>query len=134
MNQLTVNCVILIVLLSSLSALANVKITPIAVENKSNGKSDLKVEEARYRDPIMPEYYDRNRQGFVTSSFMDNYGGSAFDRYGYNNNNNNNYDKFGTTYYDRFGPKYGGIDSKFGGIGGLESKFGSGGINGMSKF
>jgi hypothetical protein len=130
MNQFAVTSVILIVLHSSLSALANVKITPIAVDNKSNGKSDLKVEEARYRDPIMPEYYDRNRQGFVTSSYMDNYGGSAFDRYGYNNNN---FDKFGTTYYDRYGPKYGGLDTKFGGMdgkfGGLEGKFG-----GMSEF
>lgn len=119
MNQFAVTSVILIVLQSSLSALANVKITPIAVDNKSNVKSnDMKVEEARYRDPIMPEYYDRNRQGFVTSSYLDNYGGSAFDRYGYNNNNYNTntnnpssnvFDKSGTTYFDRYGSKFSGL-------------------------
>lgn len=111
MNQFAVTTsVILIVLQSSLSGvLANVKITPIAVDNKSNVKSnDLKTEEARYRDPIMPEYYDRNRQGFVTSSFMDNYGGSALDRYG--NYGNTNFDKYGTVNYDRYGSKFPGID------------------------
>lgn len=115
MNQFTcVACVILIVLQQlTLSAFANVKITPIAIDNKSNGKSDLKPEEARYRDPIMPEYYDRNRQGFVTSSYMDNYGGSAYDRYGYNNN-------LGTTYYDRYGN-----GNKFSGLDYNREKFGS---------
>lgn len=120
MNQFAAISVLLIVLQSSLSALANVKITPIAVDNKSNVKSnDMKVEEARYRDPIMPEYYDRNRQGFVTSTYLDNYGGSAFDRYGYNNNNNYNantnsgaanvFDKSGTTFFDRYGSKFSGL-------------------------
>ena len=118
MNQFAATSVLLIVLQSSLSALANVKITPIAVDNKSNVKSnDMKVEEARYRDPIMPEYYDRNRQGFVTSSYLDNYGGSAFDRYGYNGNTNYNsnngasnvFDKAGTTFYDRYGSKFSGL-------------------------
>lgn len=80
---------------------ANVQIKPIA-NDKSGGKNDLKPEEARYRDPIMPEYYQGNRQGFVTSNFMDNYG--AYDRYGYNNYDN----KPSTTFFDKFGlNKYG---------------------------
>jgi hypothetical protein len=110
MSQLTVNSVLLVLLHLTLSALANVKITPIAVDSKSNGnmKSDLKVEEARFRDP-MPEYYDRTRQGFVTSPYDDNYGGSAFDRYGYSNyynKINGNSNTYGTKY---------GYDNKFGG-------------------
>lgn len=113
MNQLTVSSVVLIILHSVLSTLANVKITPIAVENnKSNLKSsDLKVEEARYRDPIMPEYYgnsmgnsyDRNRQNFVTSSYGNSYGSglSNYDRYGMNGG----YDKYGSN-YDRYGSQW----------------------------
>lgn len=106
MNRLTVSSVVLIILHSVISALANVKITPIAVEHKSNLKSsDLKVEEARYQNPIVPEYYgnsyDRNRQNFVTSSYgsygsgLSNYDrngyGSSYDRYG------SNYDRYGST-------------------------------------
>lgn len=101
MNSLTISSVLLIILQSVISALANVKITPIAVDNiKSSLKSDLKVEEARYRDPVVPEYYgnsyDRNRQNFVTGS---SYGGSMtnFDRNGYNSG----YDRYGSS--DRFG-------------------------------
>lgn len=114
MNQLTVSSVVLLVLQSVISAHANVKITPIAVENKNNMKaSDLKEEEARYRDPIMPEYYmngfDRNRQNFVTSNA---YGGglSNYDRYGYNSGG----DRYGSSYggdryglnYDRYGSQW----------------------------
>lgn len=103
MKQFAVTSVILIVLHSVLSE-ANVQIKPIAVDNKSGGKNDLKPEEARYRDPIIPEYYQGNRQGFVTSNFMDTYG--AYDRYGYNNFDN----KLGTTYYDRLGTNKYGLD------------------------
>jgi hypothetical protein len=112
MNQLIVNSVLLVLLQLALSAFANVKITPIAVNSKSgeNMKSDLKVEEARFRDPVMPEYYDRNRQGFVTSTYDENYGGSAFDRYGYNNY----YNKINNNNFDRYGSKYS-LDNKFGG-------------------
>lgn len=113
MNRLTVSSVVLIVLHSVITASANVKITPIAVENKS--KADLKVEEARYQNPIEPEYYgnpyDRNRQNFVTSNSYGSYGSgglSNYDRYG----SNANYDRYGSTYggsnygsssYDRYG-------------------------------
>lgn len=99
MNRIQNTCVIFVVsqMLFSGGALANMKITPISVDKS---KSDLKVEEARYRDPIMPEYYnnylDRNRQNFVTGG---SYGGSSlsnYDRYGYNNNNN--YDRYGSNY------------------------------------
>jgi hypothetical protein len=114
MNRLTVSSVALIMLHSALSVLANVKITPIAVENKSNLKSDLKVEEARYQNPlggIMPEYYgssyDRNRQNFVTGS---SYGGSpygtglsSYDRYGGSSGGGyNSMDRYGSN-YDRYG-------------------------------
>lgn len=115
MNRLIVSSVVLIILNSVLSALANVKITPIAVDNiKSNLKSDLKVEEARYRDPIVPEYYgssyDRNRQNFVTSNYG-SYGDglSNYDRYGtnsgYNSGYNSGQDKFGSN-YDRYGSQW----------------------------
>lgn len=105
MNRLTVSCVALIILHTVLSVLANVKITPIAVDNKSNLKSDLKVEEARYQNPIMPEYYsdsyDRIRDNFVTSNYgsnYDRYGGNGYDRYG------SNYDRYGSQYNrDRIG-------------------------------
>lgn len=109
MNRLTVSNVVLIILHSVFSAHANVKITPIAVENnKSNLKlSDLKVEEARYQNPIMPEYYgngnsyDRNRQNFITSSYG-SYGSglSNYDRY-----NNGGSDKYGSN-YDRYGSQW----------------------------
>lgn len=102
MRQIAVTSVILIVLGTVLSE-ANVQIKPIAVDNKS-GNKDLKPEEARYRDPIIPEYYQGNRQGFVTSNIMDSYG--AYDRYGYNNFDN----KLGTTFYDRFGTNKYGLD------------------------
>ncbi|KAG5677259.1 hypothetical protein PVAND_007030 [Polypedilum vanderplanki] len=123
MSQLTVNSVLLVLLHLIITALANVKITPIAVNSKSNEnmKSDLKVEEARFRDPVMPEYYDRNRQGFVTSPYDDNYGGSAFDRYGYSNY----YNRINSGSYGGYGSKYG-YDNKFGGIysgSSLENKF-----------
>lgn len=97
--------VILIVSVVTVLSEANVQIKPIAVDNKSGGKNDLKPEEARYRDPIIPEYYQGNRQGFVTSNFMDTYG--AYDRYGYNNNYDN---KLGTTFYDRLGSNKYGLD------------------------
>lgn len=106
MKQFAVTSVILIILHTVLSE-ANVQIKPIPVDNKNSGKNDLKPEEARYQNPIMPEYYQGNRQGFVTSNFMDNLG--AYDRYGYNNLDN----KFGSTYFDRYGSnsnKYGGLD------------------------
>lgn len=121
MNRLTLTSFVLIILNSLISsALANVKITPIAVENKSNLKlSDLKVEEARYRDPVMPEYYgndyDRNRQNFVTGSNYGSYGGgmSSYDRYGSGMGGDRygsglNGDRYGSTYgsgsgYDRYG-------------------------------
>lgn len=104
MNRLIVSSFVLFI---CDAVLANVKITPIAVENKSNPmKSDLKVEEARYRDPIEPEYYggggfDRNRNNFITSNY-DRYsnGLSNYDRYGYNNN-----DRYGST-YDRYSSQY----------------------------
>lgn len=109
MNRLTVSSVALFILHSMLSAHANVKITPIAVENKSNllKASDLKVEEARYQNPIMPEYYgngyDRNRQNFVTSTY-DRYGSGLsnnYDRYG----TNSGLDKYGSN-YDRYGSQW----------------------------
>lgn len=104
MRQFAVTSVLLIVVHSVFSE-ANVQIKPIAIDNKSNSKNDLKPEEARYRDPIIPEYYQGNRQGFVTSNIMDNYG--AYDRYGYNNNYDN---KFGSTFFDKFGMNKYGID------------------------
>ena len=109
MNQLTVSSVVLIILNLVINAIANVKITPIAVENKSNLKSDMKVEEARgYQSPIMPEYYggsyDRNRQNFVTSSYG-SYGDtlSNYDRYG--SSYNSGLDKYGSN-YDRYGSQW----------------------------
>lgn len=117
MNQLTVSSAVLIVLHSVISALANVKITPIAVDNKSNLKSDLKVEEARYQNPIVPEYYgnsyDRNRP-FVTSS----YGSSMYGGTG------SGYGGIGSSYgtsglgYGNTGLGYGNSMSGYGGIGG----------------
>ncbi|CRL08322.1 CLUMA_CG021467, isoform A [Clunio marinus] len=85
------------------------KITPVAIESKSsNSKSDFKVEGARYRDPIMPEYYgnsfDRMRQQFLTSNYG-SYSGNAlsnYDRYGYNSGSGN---KFGSS-YDRYDSTY----------------------------
>lgn len=126
MNRLAFSIVVLIVFNSVISALANVKITPIAVENKSNLKaSDLKVEEARYRDPVMPEYYgsngyDRNRQNFVTGSSYGSYGGgmSSYDRYG----SGMGYDRYGSgAGGDRYGSNIGtdrygsGISDRYGG-------------------
>jgi hypothetical protein len=107
MNKFQVTSVVIILLHSSLSALANVKITPIAVnDNKSGGKSDLKMEEARYQNP-MPEYYDRNRQSFITSPYDGSYsgstGGSAYDRYGYTNNNN---ERYGSNYGSNYGMRF----------------------------
>lgn len=111
MSRLLVSSVVLIILNSVISVLANVKITPIAVDNlKSNLKSDLKVEEARYRDPIVPEYYgnsyDRNRQNFVTSNYG-SYGDgiSNYDRYGTNSGYNSAMDKYGSN-YDRYGSQW----------------------------
>lgn len=107
MNRLAVSSVALIILQSVISVFANVKITPIAIENKSNMKADLKVEEARYRDPIAPEYYgngyDRNRDSFVTSNYNSYAGGlSNYDRYG----TNGGYDsKYGSN-YDRYGSQW----------------------------
>lgn len=126
MNRLTVTSLVIILMHASLSVLANVKITPIAVDNKSNIKSDLKSEEARFRDPIMPEYYDRNRnQNFVTSNY-DSYSGSAYDRYGYNNpmNTNNNFDRLQST-YDRYGVRYPGSGSPASTFDGSRERFGS---------
>lgn len=119
MNRLTVSSVVLIVLHSFvISALANVKITPIAVENKSNLKSDLKVEEARYQNPIMPEYYgnsyDRNRP-FVTSSYGSSMYGGAGSGYGGSGLG-----------YGSSGLGYGNTASGYGGLG---STYGSGGSN-----
>lgn len=111
MNRLKISGVVLIITLNSvMNVFANVKITPIAVENnKSNLKSDLKVEEARgYQSPIMPEYYgnsyDRNRQNFVTSSYG-SYGDSLsnYDRYG--STYNSGLDKYGSN-YDRYGSQW----------------------------
>lgn len=119
MNRLALTSFVLIVLnIVIRSALANVKITPIAVENKSNLKaSDLKVEEARYRDPVMPEYYggsyDRNRQNFVTGSNYGSYAGGM-----------SNYDRYGSAMgADRYGSGLGG-DRYGSGIGG--DRYGSG--------
>jgi hypothetical protein len=109
MNRLAITSVVLILLHSIISVYANVKITPIAIDSKSNMKSDLKVEEARFRDP-MPEFYDRNRQNFVTSNF-ENYGNSANDRYGYNNFDRSNYDRYGTR-YSGMGGSYQGYDDR----------------------
>lgn len=103
MKQFAVTSVILIVLHTVLSE-ANVQIKPMPIDSKNSGKNDLKPEEARYQNPIMPEYYQGNRQGFVTSNIMENLG--AYDRYGYNNLDN----KFGTTYYDRYGTNKYGLD------------------------
>lgn len=99
MNRIQNSCVIFVLsqMLLSGGALANMKITPIDV-SKTNMKSDLKVEEARYRDPVIPEYYnsylDRNRNNFVTGNSGSSL--SNYDRYGYNNNNN--YDRYGSSY------------------------------------
>lgn len=106
MNHFKVSSIVLILLHSCICAMANVKITPIAVDSKNDHKSDLKVEEARFRDP-MPEFYDRNRQGFVTSPYGDNYGGSAYDRYGYNSGNVNTFDRYGS-----YGTRYGGYENR----------------------
>lgn len=118
MNRL-VSTVVLIVCNSVIIAMASerMKITPIAVENKSNLKgSDLKVEEARYRDPVMPEYYgsgfDRNRQGFVTGSNYGAYAGgmSSYDRYGsgmgYDRYGSGIADRYGSSGYDRYGSQW----------------------------
>lgn len=103
MNRLAVSSVVLIILQSTLSVFANVKITPIGIESKS--KADLKVEEARYQNPITPEYYgnsfDRTRDGFVTSNYNSYAGGlSNYDRYG-----SSAYDKYGSN-YDRYGSQW----------------------------
>lgn len=122
MNTLRSSCVFLMLSQFLMTANANVKITPIAVDNKSNLKSDLKVEEARYQNPIMPEYYDRsssyydrNRQNFVTGG---SYGNSLsnYDRYGYNSNGASGYggsSAYGANNYgsNNYG-SYGGTKSK----------------------
>lgn len=110
MNQLVVSSIVLILLHSSCCVLGSGKITPVAVDNQSNGKQDLKPEEARFRDPVMPEYYDRDRQGFITSNY--NGGNSPYERYGYSNN----FDRLASSYYATRFP--GGYDSR--------EKFGNG--------
>ena len=107
MNQFTVTSILLILLQVSRYAHGSGKIVPVAVDSQSNNK-DLKTEEARFRDPVMPEYYDRDRQGFVTQNYGNNY--SPYDRYGYNNNNNNNFDRTASQYYATRFP--GGYDSR----------------------
>jgi hypothetical protein len=109
MHRLAVSSVVLIILQSVLVVVANVKITPIAIESKSNSKSDLKVEEARYQNPVVPEYYgnsfDRNRQNFVTSNYG-SYGSglSSYDRNGYTAGYGSNYDRYGSQWNrDRVG-------------------------------
>ncbi len=90
MNSVILIFVVLIV--KNSLAIANVKSNPIAINDKSELKmSDLKVEEARFRDP-MPEYYDRDRNNFVTSYGNNNNYGYG-DRYGlkYNNNDRDRY-------------------------------------------
>jgi hypothetical protein len=104
MNQFTVTSILLILLQVSRYALGSGKIVPVAVDSQSNGNKDLKTEEARFRDPVMPEYYDRDRQGFVTSNTGNNY--SPYDRYGYNNN----FDRAASQYYANRFP--GGYDSR----------------------
>jgi hypothetical protein len=116
MNRLAATFVLIIVNSVIIVMAENrMKITPIAVENKSNLKgSDLKVEEARYRDPVMPEYYgnsfDRNRQGFVTGSNYGSYAGgmSSYDRYG----SGMGYDRYGSGLTDRYGS---GFADRYGG-------------------
>lgn len=135
MNHLTVSSVLLIVLHSVISATANVKITPIAVENKSNSKSDLKVEEARYQNPIMPEYYgngyDRNRP-FVTSSYGSSMYGGTGSGYG---GTGSGYGTSGLGYgntglgYGNSGSGYGNTGSGYSGIGGSSSYDRYGGYN-----
>lgn len=113
MNQLTGFNVILIVLQLTLSVLGNVKITPIAIDSKKN---DMKGEEARYTNPIVPEYYgsnyyDRNRQGgqngFLTSygsQYPSSYGTSSYGTSGYGGSS---YDRYGTSSYDnKYGSKW----------------------------
>jgi hypothetical protein len=98
MHRLAVSSVVLIILQTVISVVANVKITPIAIESK---KSDLKVEEARYQNPVVPEYYgnsyDRNRQNFVTSNYG-SYGSglSNYDRNGYSSGYGSNSDRYGS--------------------------------------
>lgn len=112
MNRLMFSTVVLIIFNSVISAMASVKITT-ADENKSSFKaSDLKVEEARYRDPVMPEYYgnsyDRNRQNFVTGSNYGSYAGqmNSYDRYG---SGMGGYERFGSGVgVDRYGSAIGG--------------------------
>lgn len=104
MNQFTVTSILLILLQVSRYALGSGKIVPVAVDSQSNGNKDLKTEEARFRDPVMPEYYDRDRQGFVTQNYGNNY--SPYDRYGYNNN----FDRASSQYYANRFP--GGYDSR----------------------
>jgi hypothetical protein len=128
MNRLAATFVLIIVNSVIIVMAENrMKITPIAVENKSNLKgSDLKVEEARYRDPVMPEYYgnsfDRNRQGFVTgSNYGSNYGSyaggmSSYDRYG----SGMGYDRYGSggladRYGGNVGSNMGGAYDRYGG-------------------
>lgn len=103
MNQFSVTSIVFILLHLSIYVHGNGKITPVAVDNQSNGKQDLKTEEARFRDP-MPEYYDRDRQGFITSNYGNNY--SPFERYGYSNN----LDRIASNYYATRFP--GGYDSR----------------------
>ncbi|CAG9799916.1 unnamed protein product [Chironomus riparius] len=106
MNQFTVTSILLILLQVSRYALGSGKIVPVGVDSQSNGNKDLKTEEARFRDPVMPEYYDRDRTGFVTSNQYGN-NNSPYDRYGYNNNN---FDRATSQYYANRFP--GGYDSR----------------------
>lgn len=114
--------VVLIIFNSVISAMA--KSTPIAADDKSSFKaSDLKVEEARYRDPVMPEYYgnsyDRNRQNFVTGSNYGSYAGQM-----------NSYDRYGSGGYERFGSGVG-VDRYGSAVGG--DRYGSSPGNAFDK-
>lgn len=94
MNNIILIFVLFII--KSTLAIANVKSSPIAINDKPDLKlNDLKVEEARFRDP-MPEYYDRDRTNFVTNSYGNNYGYG--DRYGIKYNNDR--DRYNTQSYN----------------------------------
>ena len=126
---------VLIIFNLVISAMASVKITTNPDDNKSSFKAgDLKVEEARYRDPVMPEYYgnsyDRNRQNFVTGSNYGSYAGqmNSYDRYG---SGMGGYERFGSGVgVDRYGSAVGG-DRYGSGIGG--DRYGSNPQNAFDK-
>jgi hypothetical protein len=109
MSVLWNSCVLFVLSQVFISVYGNVKITPIAVDNKSNMKSDLKVEEARYQNPIMPEYYDRS------SSYYDRNRPNNFVTGGSYSSPTTNYDRYGYNNYDRYsGSSFGGYNkSKF---------------------